>query len=169
MTPRKKPANTRKRKTESSRRGRTTSKMTDEIRAAILTSLEAGAPMWMAAEAAGVSANTVNEWVRRGTGEDDRTPSSRYVSFAQEVAKMQAAAGLKAVAVVRGAMDKSWQAAAWFLERRFPDEFALKTRTELTGKNGQPLIPSDADFSKMSDEELQAIAAGSATGTTRKG
>ena len=115
-----------------------------------------------------MSENTVNEWVRRGTGEDDRPASSRYVSFAQEVAKMQAAAGLKAVAVVRGAMDKSWQAAAWFLERRFPDEFALKTRTELTGKNGQPLIPSDADFSKMSDEELQAIAAGSTTGTARK-
>ena len=34
---------------------------------------------------------------------------------------------------------KAWQGGIALLERRFPDEFAAKSVTELQGKNGQPV------------------------------
>ena len=37
------------------------------------------------------------------------------------------------LSIVKIAAVKSWQAGAWILERRFPEIFALKTRTEISG------------------------------------
>ncbi len=38
-----------------------------------------------------------------------------------------------------GMRHDKWQALAWMLERRFPDEFALTTRAELSGRDGKAL------------------------------
>lgn len=43
------------------------------------------------------------------------------------------------------------QLAAWFLERRYPREFALKNRVELTGEDGAP-IRIEERASKLADE-----------------
>ncbi len=39
--------------------------------------------------------------------------------------------------IIRQASEKSWQASAWWLERRYKEEFAV--RSEHTGKDGEEL------------------------------
>jgi hypothetical protein len=43
------------------------------------------------------------------------------------------------LAIIGRAADEHWQAAAWRLERRFPERYARNRRVELTGKDGGPV------------------------------
>jgi hypothetical protein len=45
------------------------------------------------------------------------------------------------IKIIQRAGIKSWTAAAWWLERKHPDEFAQRGKFEHTGKDGAPLIP----------------------------
>lgn len=45
--------------------------------------------------------------------------------------------------VVVERIEVRWQAAAWFLERRYPHEFALRNRLEITGEGGGPVDIED--------------------------
>lgn len=58
--------------------------------------------------------------------------------------------------------------AKYLLEKRYWQRWTNRGRMELTGKNGQPLLSKEVDVSSMTDEELQAIAAGFAAGPARK-
>jgi hypothetical protein len=53
------------------------------------------------------------------------------------------------IEIIKKAADKTWQAAAWWLERKWKDEFAQ--RNEWTGKEGKEL-------KLYSDEQKQKIA-----------
>jgi len=61
-------------------------RLTPEVADAILASLRAGAFTAVAAEAAGVGASTLREWMARGEGRDQRRPEDRrYAAFAAQV------------------------------------------------------------------------------------
>ena len=51
-----------------------------------------------------------------------------YVQLFQAVQKAESDAVARNVAVIQTAAKKSWQAAAWWLERRYPEEFATNRR-----------------------------------------
>jgi hypothetical protein len=50
-----------------------------------------------------------------------------------------------------------WNAAAWWLERRFPDDWKLRTATELTGSgpNGEVLFRFDDDVDEIYGKRKQ--------------
>ncbi len=65
------------------------------------------------------------------------------------------------------AATKTWQAAAWYLERRYNREFGIKQITELQGQNGEPIklnIITGADFSQ-STTFIATPAGGSSYGS----
>ena len=104
------------------------SKKRDATKEAILASLRQGATRTAAAEAAGVHRNTFARWI-----EDDE-------AFCGAVKKAEAECEMAAVNVVRGAwLDGTWQAAAWWLERRRRDEYAQKTVQQLEGNAEKPI------------------------------
>jgi hypothetical protein len=58
--------------------------------------------------------------------------------------------------IVADAAVKNWTAAAWWLERRRPEDFARRERVEMTGKDGGPI--DTRDLSTIPDHERAALA-----------
>lgn len=52
-----------------------------------------------------------------------------------------------------------WTAAAWGLERRKPDKYAKRFYSEITGKDGAPLVPQEDQARNLADE-LRAFQLG---------
>lgn len=92
--------------------GRPRSRMTPKNVAAILDGIAGGLPIDVAARAAGVAPSTV------------RSHRERHRDFATALDAAIATAKTSMLAHVREAAPKDWKAAAWILERRFPEEFA---------------------------------------------
>lgn len=99
-------------------------KLTRKLGSDICARVANGVPKTYAAKASGVSLNTIAEWERRGRGQDERPATELTVWFASEMDK--AVAKFIESKVVEISKDEAWQAKAWLLERRFPDEFGRR-------------------------------------------
>lgn len=87
----------------------------------------------------GVSVGTVYRWLRRGRTRE----SEQCTRFAARLSIADAEAERKALDAVSAAFDKSWQAAAWWLERRRGKAWRLPPQS----------VPEPAE-TKMSEEEV---------------
>lgn len=120
-------------------------KATDLRVATILDALRAGNTRRAAAAYGQVSHETFYRWLR-----DD-------VTFSDAVEKAEADAEVRALAVIiRAAQGGTWQAAAWWAERRRPSDYALHQKVEMSGKDGGPI--EHRDISTLPDHERQALA-----------
>ena len=88
----------------------------------IVTAIAAGNSRDTAAAYAGVSSKTLFEWLKRGR----ESHSGVYYEFAKAIEKADADAEVVAVGVIRTAMHDQWQAAAWWLERKRPNEWGKR-------------------------------------------
>jgi hypothetical protein len=99
-------------------------KLLDELLAQrIVNAVRAGLPWKLAAQAAGVGWSTLKEWKARG-----REGEEPYAAFLArlESADGEAAQAAMGAILAAAAEPKHWTAAAWMLERRHPELFALK-------------------------------------------
>lgn len=69
-----------------------------------------------AAAIAGIDETTLWRWM------------NRHAEFAERVKTAEQEAVRRNVAIIQRAAEKSWQAAAWWLERRYPADFGAKTQ-----------------------------------------
>ena len=60
-----------------------------------------------------------------------------YPEFAEAVEKAEGKAEAKMVSVIKAASETTWQAAAWWLERKHKAEWS--SRVEQTGADGSPV------------------------------
>ena len=60
-----------------------------------------------------------------------------YPEFAEAVEKAEGKAEAKMVSIIRDASETTWQAAAWWLERKHKQEWS--SRVEQTGADGSPV------------------------------
>lgn len=97
------------------------SKLTPEVRERIVAVLRSGAYVQQAAEAAGIGRSTFDDWMRRGESEAEKDAPYRELREAVEQARAEAEA--RHVALIAKASARSWQAAAWLLERQYPDRW----------------------------------------------
>lgn len=153
----------------SKKMGRPT-KLTDEAVATICEGLAVGLPPELACERAGIHRATFYRWqaagdeAREALGEayDDLEPGdapSAYVDFCDRIKKALAECAfehLKLVSASRLEEPKkfNWQAAAWILERRWPEFFGRRTHVDLHTDG------PDEDLNGKTDEEIYAIARG---------
>ena len=94
---------------------------------AVLTALGAGNYRRHAARFGGVSHETFYRWLH------DADLMIDGVTFADAVQKAESDAVVRALARIAQAGAKgSWQADAWFLERRYPADFGLRHRVDLS-------------------------------------
>jgi len=75
-----------------------------------------------AADAGGISYETFNEWRKN------------HPEFSEAVLKANAEAKRLHLKRVNQAGKRDWRASAWMLERRWPEDYALKSALDLTSK-----------------------------------
>ena len=115
----------------------TTAKLSPERKAAIIAGMELGLSRGDAAQSAGVTRRTVNRWAAEESDFADE------LEMAESRAKRHLLGIVVAVAAKR--FPNTWQAAAWLLERRWPSEFAQKSRLDIS-------IDLEAEIRQMAEE-----------------
>lgn len=94
----------------------------------MLGNLEGGAYRRDAVVAAGLAERTVARWVEMGKAEEEENapgPMTFYRHIWQAITRAEGVPHMRALQVIhRAAAGRGgWRAAAWFLERRYPDEW----------------------------------------------
>ena len=129
------------------------SKLTDGVRQEIVRVLASGCSLEVAAEAAGVTRRSVQSWLATGReaealdGEGGRLSVMQRSCLELLDAERRARAEVRVkslAAIQRAALNGTWQAAAWLLERMFPDEYAARPGRKERPGTGRPLGASSA-------------------------
>ncbi len=110
-------------------------KYSKETEEKICSALRAGNTRKASSEYAGIDEATLWRWMQSNA------------SFANNIKKAEADAEVSAVAIIKKAMPETWQAAAWWLERRKSDDYgrnlALRTDKEASRLIAE-LFPEEA-------------------------
>ena len=128
-------------------------KLTPEIQQMIVNALTSGVYLETAAAHAGISRETLNEWLRAGV----RCKSGKQKEFSDAIKKALATAETRLVDTVNLASQQQWQAAMTLLERRWPQRWARIERHEQTGEGGGPIVV------RVVYDEPHVLEAGSVT------
>jgi hypothetical protein len=118
-------------------------KLTKEVQDRILQAVQAGNYLDTAAQFAGIDPSTMRRWVIKGEAPD--APDA-YREFCVAIKGARASAEVRSVALIQNAASNgTWQAAAWYLERSYPDRWG-RTRIEVTGADNTAIrVEVDAD------------------------
>lgn len=96
-------------------------KFTDAVKSSLLALLAEGNTRRAAANVCGIEESTLKSYIRRNA------------SFASEVKKAEDKAETVHVAnIARSAASGQWQASAWWLERKRPDDWGRRERIDIT-------------------------------------
>ena len=120
-------------------------KRSPEREVAILNALRVGNTRRASAAAAGISHETFYQWMSD-------------LTFSDAVVKAEAEAELRFLGQVATAAKQSWQAAAWWLERRKHEDYRRMDGVELSGPAGGPIQTADASAT-LSDHERALLRA----------
>lgn len=104
-------------------------KLTPELQKKLLAFLRAGNYVETACRCCGLHKDTFYEWLKKAERGD-----KRYVEFAAAVEQAIAESEARDLNTIGMASRTQWQAAAWRLERRYPDRFGRFDRMKVEGK-----------------------------------
>ncbi len=106
-------------------------KLDDDRAKRIVDALAIGATIRQACDAAGIDAATYHRWIERGNSGDPDDDAYRDFRDAATRARTQAELRMVGVVQAAAASGKDWRAAAWYLERRRPDEWGRRDTVDL--------------------------------------
>lgn len=138
-------------------------KCTPERTMRITKATRAGAPLEVAARFAGITPQTLRNWIRRGRADQQADRSSPYSRFVEVYDTALGEVGVFALGVIVGAAQNgTWQAAAWLLERRFPEHFGRgvdKAAAIMVEQHRVDLDTPEREISALTDDQalLEAI------------
>jgi hypothetical protein len=101
-------------------------KLTPAVLARITLALRDGIYAEQAAAVAGVHRATYYRWLAQGR----EASTGIYHDFYDAVVHAEAESELAAIRIVRVAAEKHWQAAGWWLERRYPHRWGRADRLD---------------------------------------
>ena len=128
-------------------------KLTEETQTKIVQGIKLGATYELAAQYGGISYNTFNEWMKRGDAEIKRRSGPNvkenttkwdteepFVEFYEAIKETEGEAAILWLAKIEKAATDNWQAAAWKLERRYPNNYGRQVQDVYhTHKNPVPV------------------------------
>ena len=150
-------------------------KLTPELQALVVEALNSGNYIETAAAYAGIHEATMYRGLERGriertrmSDDEDAVPDPEetpYREFCEAVRKAQAVSEVQAVGLIRkAAVDGSWQAAGWYLERSHPKRWAKVDKLEHTGREGAP-IQMNVSVADLENEIASLLEGKRGTGT----
>jgi transposase len=101
-------------------------KLTEEVIETASKLIRAGNYQKVVAQYIGVDESTWYRWLQKG--EKAKNKRSIYYKFYKAVKKAEAEAHARNVAVIQQAAQTQWQAAAWWLERKYPELWGRKDK-----------------------------------------
>jgi hypothetical protein len=135
-------------------------KLDERVIVALEEMLVAGNYLKTAAVAAGISEPTLHRWLVRG--ESGRPADALYRELRERVQRARAQGEAALVARIAAAAEDSWQAAAWLLEREYPERWAKPSVRERAPIETPPAVPADDEDGLSDDDpftELDELAA----------
>jgi hypothetical protein len=96
-------------------------KLTPELADKLISLLKAGNYVAVAVRAAGISRALFYKWLDRGAS--DAPEDAAYAELRERVERAKAEGEARNVAQIASAARENWQAAAWMLERMYPDRW----------------------------------------------
>ncbi len=116
-------------------------------------------------DAAGIVENTLYDYIKRGEADIQAGKTTIFSEFLRAYKKAEAVhKTLRLQQIQKAADEGEWQAAAWELERCYPNEYGKRIAAEVTGKDGGAIkskteikgkIKATVDLSALTDEELE--------------
>ena len=97
-------------------------KLTPKVQEALVRAIQAGNYATVAVSYAGISRATFYRWMQQGQADE----TGPFREFYNAIRQAETQAEVRAVAILQGHMQDSWQAVVAFLERRFPDRWGRK-------------------------------------------
>ena len=128
-------------------------RLTPAVVAAICETISAGNNIKTAISAAGIPPGTYEGWQAYA----ERDPDGIYAEFFELIERARAGAEAANVRVIKEAAVKSWQAAAWLLERQYPERWGQRNRLLGTGDNGDFRVTFVFDERKPAKAQLDVI------------
>ncbi len=113
------------------------SKATPKTIKIILDAIRSGASQRDASALAGISEDTLSIWKRDS-------------DFSEQMRQKEIEYKMEHIKIIKEASKKTWQAAAWWLERRYPSEYTNRVRVETPE-------PMRTGYESYSDEEMDAL------------
>jgi hypothetical protein len=127
-------------------------KLTEEVMRNIVASVRAGNYLETAASACGVGVSTLRTWLKLGS----QKPRSIHARLSDAVTRAQAESISEDLAVIRlAAVNGNWTAAAWRLERKFPDKYGRRERKDLTIEGNVSLTQLITAASEAEESEVE--------------
>jgi stalled ribosome rescue protein Dom34 len=88
----------------------------------------------------GISEKTYYEWTKQGKNDNEKNKESIFSKFFQSIKEAEAKAEIRHIqTIARAASEGTWQASAWFLERKHKDRWSQKQDITLSGNPDAPL------------------------------
>lgn len=107
----------------------------EQIQERLLQAIRLGAFIEHACYYAGINSSTFRQWRQKAT--EGIEP---YKSFWIRINEAESEAIMRRLARIENAgKEGSWQADAWYLERKYPDKFGRRDRLELAGDPNAPV------------------------------
>jgi len=131
-------------------------KLTDEATDKLLSLLRAGSYVDVACDAAGVARRTFYKWWKQGDPAGSDPAFAELREFRARVEQAKADAESRLVAVVASAARENWQAAAWQLERRYPERWARPSQRDRDAERESAPAPASSDDPFAEIDQLAA-------------
>lgn len=136
-------------------------KLNERVQNIICEALANGVTVETAAEIAGIGQSTLYNWLKLG-----REGVAKYKPFADAVEEAIAKSELVLLERIHEASKHTWQAAAWILERRFPERWGRRDRLNVTetsliarlDEHARNVLLQDPEIQRLSDMVIERIA-----------
>lgn len=121
-------------------------KLNREMIAEIANYIELGFTIKDTCEAVGIEQSTFFNWKNQGKRDKENGIKSEFLEFLESIKKGKHKIKQLMLSKIVQAADENWNAAAWWLERKYPENYSLrpelrKTKTKNKGKQ----VESDVD------------------------
>lgn len=127
-----------------------------------MTAIKEGNYIETASAYAGIDKSTLYDWLKRGEREKQRIKSdnsakikkdeAKFVQFSNAVQKALAESEMRDVSVIGKAAENQWQAAAWRLERKFPEKWGRKFEQKIEHSGNIDIAAQSAKVEKFLDD-----------------
>ncbi len=137
-------------------------KFTHKTREKIINAVKIGATYELAALYAGISYDSFNNWMKQGK----KDKQGEYFDFFNSVKEAEGfGAVMWLTKIEKAASSGNWQAAAWKLERRYPNQYGKSVQAhEIYGKDGKAIqhasyvaiIPAESSLEDWTKDNMAA-------------